>query len=385
VADVTRRVFISYRRQPDHALAHLVKAELEKRSFEVEIDIEYLVAGDFAAQIREVIARCDAFVPIVTRAAVQPVAVPPDWMLEELAIAAELKKTIVPFMAQDFVAPAEIEAGWKAALAQHGVRMSSDYPVPSFDKLGQLASGHLVRTWLPRGSAYVVIAAAILGMAVYAFIRWYDASPSADESQLIAAAYDANKPIQSRLAALDRYLLLARGRGPTPSPGLDLQKINLRGGRMTGKDLTRLNLSNADFSDATMNEVNLSGSLLMDARFVGTNLIGANLKDAALNGADLRRAKLGGIQVTPSTSFIHADLCGTWIPENVRTTASFRTSGVNDTRCPDATVGDDCAGHWDPPPRASTHISWGGGGGHATTDWGISNLEEVCPTRAGRD
>jgi TIR domain-containing protein/pentapeptide repeat protein len=390
-------VFISYRRDPDHALAQLVKLALEKRGYRVVMDVSGFDAGPFEEQIEQAIGQSRAVVPIITAKAIRPLDGNPDWMLTELQIAAHLKKRVVPFFGDGFSPPPAPDAAWKATLRQQGVHMSRDFPEAAYDKLAQLVGRPSRLGW--KLSAACLLALALTG-TVYRFGGTGSGQGSSGEERSLPKAAElldvlyrrqpcpAHEqpcplvfPLAARVSALRDYLKLMRKEGPFEPPGLDLHGLELPDARLTGWDLSNLNLEGANFSRATMNEVDLTDSLLMGATLVRTNLIKANLVGASLNGADLRNAGLISVRVSANTSFINSNLCGTWIPEDVRAKADMTTSGVKRTRCPDGSLQDDCSGHWSWPPGAEVAPNGLHGPGISGEQWTIANLDAVCPAR----
>lgn len=107
-----RLVFISYRRERGHALAHLVNTELRSRGLRTFIDVAESDPGQFWAQAHAAIRSCCAVVLICTNGSFQARA-GDDWVLREVSEAMALGRPIVPVFSQDFEPPSALLHRWR--------------------------------------------------------------------------------------------------------------------------------------------------------------------------------------------------------------------------------------------------------------------------------
>ena len=133
-------IFLSYKRDPDAPLAHLIEGELRKRGLATWIDTIEPPGGDWERQIRKGIEGCSAFVVILS----QEVCGAQDTVVaREVKLALEHQKRIVPVFSPGFSWPAEASAPtWLNAVRTfNGVPASWDYQDAFIDKLARFCTG----------------------------------------------------------------------------------------------------------------------------------------------------------------------------------------------------------------------------------------------------
>jgi hypothetical protein len=138
-------IFISYRRDEGHTLAFLVTAELERRGYAAYMDVEDGATGQLWKDTQSKIRSCQAFVLICTADSFVPGSIPedpagPDWVLLEVSEAIASGRRIVPVLANNFLATADLPGPVKTALLNTGVSLETQFPSAVFDQLAELIS-----------------------------------------------------------------------------------------------------------------------------------------------------------------------------------------------------------------------------------------------------
>ena len=95
-------VFLSYRRNYSWAIAHLVFQHLHQHGYDVFMDVESIDSGQFAPIILAQIAARAHFLVILTPGTLDGCQKPDDWLRREIEQAMELRRNIVPILADDF-------------------------------------------------------------------------------------------------------------------------------------------------------------------------------------------------------------------------------------------------------------------------------------------
>lgn len=160
----TGRVFISYRRETGADLARLVRDSLQRRGYEVFLDVEDLRSGPFnEALLREIETSTDVVV-ILTPGALDRCRDAGDWVRREIAHALACHKSVVPVWARGFALPAEALPDDISELQnQQALTPSTDYFEASMDRLASWLVGRPRRGLLGgRWPAAVVIALVLL-------------------------------------------------------------------------------------------------------------------------------------------------------------------------------------------------------------------------------
>jgi hypothetical protein len=98
-------VFISYRRQGGAPEARLLRAELEKRSFRVFLDVEDVNSGFFDRTLLGHIEASSNFLLVLSPGALDRCTDPGDWLRQEIAHAITYQKNIIPVLLPRFTFP----------------------------------------------------------------------------------------------------------------------------------------------------------------------------------------------------------------------------------------------------------------------------------------
>jgi hypothetical protein len=101
-------VFISYRRQGGATIARLIKAEYEKRSYSVFLDVADLDQGRFDSVISAQIKGAPSFLLILSETALHSTGQPNDWLLQEVREAIDKRRNIVPLLLPGFRYPTDL-------------------------------------------------------------------------------------------------------------------------------------------------------------------------------------------------------------------------------------------------------------------------------------
>lgn len=108
-----------------------------------------------------------------------------------------------------------------------------------------------------------------------------------------------------------------------------LSRVNLRDARLSGANLRGANLRRSNLTDVDLSEANLTSASLWDADLRRANLRGANLTDASLSGANLTGANLTDVNLTG------ADLTGANLTEANLTGANIRDANLTNVNLTD--------------------------------------------------
>src|SRR5262245_62128188 len=133
-------VFISYRRSTASELAQLVRFALQKRGFRVFVDVRELSAGPFDAALKASIEQAENFVVLLTPRCLDRCADEKDWLRQEITVALNAKRHIVPLKTEDFeFPPAKGLAKAAALLTRYNcVTYIHEHSDASLDKLCHL-------------------------------------------------------------------------------------------------------------------------------------------------------------------------------------------------------------------------------------------------------
>jgi len=124
---MNNRIFISYRRKGGDVTAKLISETLKNRGYETFYDYDGLKGGPFDQQIRNEILCCTDLVLILPKNALKRCKNKNDWVREEIRIALQHGKNIVPVMLDGFEFPETLPDDIDAVRRYNGVRFQMDY------------------------------------------------------------------------------------------------------------------------------------------------------------------------------------------------------------------------------------------------------------------
>lgn len=126
-------IFISYRRHMGIDMAGRIKDRLFAKGYNVFYDIESMHEGKFNEQIKEAIRGCTDFVLVLPPAALDRCVNDGDWVRQEIELAFELNKNIIPVQMDGFVDPVWSQMPEKMRDLEHIERVdASNYYFDSF-------------------------------------------------------------------------------------------------------------------------------------------------------------------------------------------------------------------------------------------------------------
>lgn len=105
---VTKDVFLSYRRETGFKTARIIRDYLEGKGIHVFMDLSEQHPGQFDVRLFAAIRECKYFVLILSQDSLNRCVAKDDWLRMEICTAREAKKTIVPVMLDGFSWPVEI-------------------------------------------------------------------------------------------------------------------------------------------------------------------------------------------------------------------------------------------------------------------------------------
>jgi TIR domain len=95
-------VFLSYRRDVSSFIARSIFMDLRQHGYDVFMDVESIDSGQFETIILAQIAARAHFLVILTPGSLEGCQKPDDWLRREIEYAIELKRNIIPILANDF-------------------------------------------------------------------------------------------------------------------------------------------------------------------------------------------------------------------------------------------------------------------------------------------
>lgn len=95
-------VFISYRRNVSAFIARTVFMDLRQHNYDVFMDVEGIDSGQFDRVLLNEIERRGHFVLVLTPGSIERCVEPNDWLRREIEFAMELRRNIVPLLANGF-------------------------------------------------------------------------------------------------------------------------------------------------------------------------------------------------------------------------------------------------------------------------------------------
>lgn len=129
------KVFISYRREGGINIARTVLAELEKRGYDVFLDLEGLGAGKFNEALLHEIETSSNFVLILSPGSLDRCANQGDWVRTEIRHAMNKGINIVPIIIEPFDYPKNLPSEIKGIRNINAVKWSNEYFSACISKL----------------------------------------------------------------------------------------------------------------------------------------------------------------------------------------------------------------------------------------------------------
>jgi len=129
------QVFISYRRDGGDVTAKLICESLKARGYSVFYDVDSINRGHFDKRIFTAIEKCDDFIIVLSRGALDKCRSANDWVRWEIRHALKNKKNIVPVLLPDFNFPTMLPADIKEVSLMNGVTLIMDFFDSVIDKL----------------------------------------------------------------------------------------------------------------------------------------------------------------------------------------------------------------------------------------------------------
>jgi len=102
MSDISKKVFISYRRASGFYEAYSVFKELRAHGYDVFWDIESIPSGEFETIILNQIAARPHFILILTPGTLDRTVEEGDWLRREVGLAIDLERNIIPVCMKDF-------------------------------------------------------------------------------------------------------------------------------------------------------------------------------------------------------------------------------------------------------------------------------------------
>ncbi len=230
------RVFISYRRDGGADLARLVQANLERRGYDVFMDVESLRSGPFNTALFAEIESATDVVVILTPGSLDRCRNEGDWVRLEIAHAIRHKRNIIPVMARGFEWPstsAPLPDDMAALPTYNGVSPSHEYFSASIDRLTKLLTGspRRPRLWFYVIAATLVLALTGLAVAFAPQLRRMAAAPgtSAMHAAVPALATEEVPPVVAAPRTVGTPPVQSRASAPQPAVVSPLTETNHAG------------------------------------------------------------------------------------------------------------------------------------------------------------
>ena len=129
-------VFVSYRRDGGWWFGDTVKKRLQRNGYSVYYSEKSLSSGDLSLdQIKECIQECNVMVVILSSHSLDNCVNPNDWFRQQIELALELKKKLIPVYLNEFSFPEELPAEIKELKLYQEVKVDPDNRVFWFEKL----------------------------------------------------------------------------------------------------------------------------------------------------------------------------------------------------------------------------------------------------------
>ena len=129
-------IFISYRRDTGSTMARMIydRLRLEKQ-YDCFLDVEKLNAGNFREHISSEMEKCDIFLLILSRDALNRCSNPNDNVRAEILEALEKKLAIIPVTAEDFAWPGKMPEGIESIQDFNAIPYIQVYSEQFFERL----------------------------------------------------------------------------------------------------------------------------------------------------------------------------------------------------------------------------------------------------------
>ena len=133
---MSRGIFISYRRDTGSTMARMIydRLRLEKQ-YDCFLDVEKLNAGNFREHISSEMEKCDIFLLILSRDALNRCSNPNDNVRAEILEALEKKLAIIPVTAEDFAWPGKMPEGIESVQNYNAIPYVQVYSEQFFERL----------------------------------------------------------------------------------------------------------------------------------------------------------------------------------------------------------------------------------------------------------
>jgi exo-beta-1,3-glucanase (GH17 family) len=161
-AGIEQKIFISYRWHGGAEMARLVRDSMQKRGYNVFMDVEDLRSGPFNTALFHEIESATDMVVVLTPGSLDRCQQEGDWLRLEVAHAIKHKKNIVPVMTKGFQWPSQsLPEDLSSLPTYNGIAPSHEYFEASIDKLSTLLVGKPKLRATRRKVVYVTIGIAV--------------------------------------------------------------------------------------------------------------------------------------------------------------------------------------------------------------------------------
>ena len=140
---MSRSVFISYRRDGGEFTGKVLYDTLRERGYNVFFDVESMNSGRFDRQIFDTIDKCESFILVLSKGALDRCTDPKDWVRREVEYAIDKHKNIIPVMLRGFTWPDDLCDSLKDLRYYEGVKASTDYWEASVDKICKFINSYI--------------------------------------------------------------------------------------------------------------------------------------------------------------------------------------------------------------------------------------------------
>ncbi len=131
-----RGIFISYRRDTGSTMSRMIYDRLRfEKGYQCFLDVEKLHAGDFRQGIEKELAKCDIFILILSKNALNRCSNRSDNVRQEIETAKELGLTFIPVMSEDFVWPEVMPEGLEYIKNLNAIPYVQVYSESFFERL----------------------------------------------------------------------------------------------------------------------------------------------------------------------------------------------------------------------------------------------------------
>lgn len=121
-----KQIFISYRRDGGDVFARLLYERLTAEGYCVFYDIESLRAGKFNIALYEKILECKDFLLILSPGCLDRCSSSKDWLRQEIELAQNCDRKIIPLIMHGFEFPAELPNSMKDLPKYNGIKVEMD-------------------------------------------------------------------------------------------------------------------------------------------------------------------------------------------------------------------------------------------------------------------